>query len=84
MQRGAEPDAADRVLASALGVHAVDLMAKGKTGRVAVWRNRGVGDVSIEDVVSNKRPVSADDIVVRTALGLGIYLGDVPAPAASS
>ncbi|SDF29361.1 MULTISPECIES: ATP-dependent 6-phosphofructokinase [Thalassobaculum] len=78
VQRGAEPNAADRVLASALGVHAVDLMAKGKTGRVAVWRNRGVGDVSIEDVVSNKRPVSADDIVVRTALGLGIYLGDVP------
>lgn len=79
VQRGAEPNAADRVLASALGVHAVDLMAKGETGRVAVWRNRGVGDVSIGDVVTNKRPVAADDIVVRTALGLGIYLGDVPA-----
>jgi 6-phosphofructokinase 1 len=77
VQRGAEPVAGDRVLASALGVHAVDLMAAGKTGRVAVWRNRGVSDVSIDDVVVNQRPVAPDDVVVHTALGLGIYLGEV-------
>ena len=77
VQRGAEPGAADRVLASAFGVHAVDLLAAGRTGRVVVWSGRDVGDVSIAEVVANRRPVAADDIVLRTARGLGIYIGEI-------
>lgn len=80
VQRGAEPIAVDRVVASALGVHAVDMIAAGRTGRVAVWSRRTVGDLPIEEVAGRSRPVEADDILVRTARGLGIYLGDVAAP----
>jgi ATP-dependent phosphofructokinase / diphosphate-dependent phosphofructokinase len=77
VQRGAEPVAVDRVIASALGVHAVGLIAAGRTGRVAVWSRRTVSDLPIEDVVGQTRPVEHDDVLVRTALGLGIYLGDL-------
>jgi 6-phosphofructokinase 1 len=79
VQRGAEPVAADRVIASALGVHAVDMIAAGRTGRIAVWRRRSVGDLAIEEVAGRTRPVEPDDVLVRTALGLGIYLGDATA-----
>lgn len=80
VQRGAEPTAVDRVVASALGVHAVDMIAAGRTGRVAVWSRRTVGDLPIEEVAGRSRPVESDDILVRTAIGLGIYLGDMVAP----
>lgn len=79
VQRGAEPVAADRVIASALGVHAVDLIAAGRTGRVAVWSRRSVGDLAIEDVVGKSRLVERDDVLLCAARGLGIYLGDVDA-----
>ena len=76
VQRGAEPIAVDRVVASALGVHAVDLIASGRTGTVAVWSRRSVGELPIAEVVGRTRPVEVDDILVRTALGLGIYVGE--------
>lgn len=77
VQRGAEPSAIDRVVASALGVHAVDLIVAGRTGRVAVWRGRGVDDLAIAEVVGRSRLVERDDVLVRTALGLGIYIGEL-------
>jgi len=77
VQRGAEPIAIDRVVASALGVHAVDLVVSGRTGTVAVWSRRSVGDLPIAEVVSRTRLVEVNDILVRTALGLGIYVGEI-------
>ena len=77
VQRGAEPIAIDRVVASALGVHAVDLIVAGSAGRVAVWSRRGVGDLPLDEVVGRTRLVEPDDILVRTAQGLGIYIGDL-------
>lgn len=80
VQRGAEPIAIDRVVAGSLGVHAVDMIAAGRTGRVAVWNRRDVGDLPIDEVAGRSRCVQPDDVLVRTALGLGIYVGDL-APA---
>lgn len=45
VQRGGSPDPLDRIIASALGAHAVDLLAGGKTNRVAVWQNGEATDV---------------------------------------
>ncbi len=84
VQRGAEPSAADRVLASAFGVHAVELLAAGKSSRVVVWAGREVSDVSIQEVVTNRRPVAADDIILKTASGLGIYVGEIGTEAAET
>ena len=80
VQRGAEPIAAYRVIASALGVHSVDLVAAGRTGRVAVWSRRSVGDLPIAEIVGKLRLVEPDDVLLRAARGLGIYLGDLGTP----
>ncbi len=77
IQRGGAPDARDRMMASAFGVHAVDLVAEGRFGRMVAWRNRRLVDVPIAEAVARPHPVDVDGPVVRTARGLGICLGDV-------
>ncbi len=76
VQRGAPPDARDRLMASVFGVHAVDLIAQGKFGRMVAWRDRQVVDLAIDEVVSEPALVDLEGPVVRTARGLGICLGD--------
>ncbi|MCG8508633.1 MAG: ATP-dependent 6-phosphofructokinase [Rhodospirillales bacterium] len=74
--RGGSPVAMDRMLASAFGVHAVDLVAQGKYDRLVVWQHREVVDVPIEEVITRYREVDVNGTLVRTARGLGICLGD--------
>lgn len=76
VQRGGSPDARDRLIASAFGVHAVDLVAEGKFDRMVGWRARQVIDVPIADAISRPHAVDPDGPVARTARGLGICLGD--------
>jgi 6-phosphofructokinase 1 len=76
VQRGGTPSTTDRVLASAFGVAAVDLVAAGKSDRMVTWQNRHVVDVPIEDTISDKFGVNVEGDLVRTARGLGICLGD--------
>jgi 6-phosphofructokinase 1 len=77
IQRGGVPNAEDRLLGSMLGVHAVDLVAQDRTGRMVAWWNRDVIDVPLEEVVAVPSVVDANGPMVRTARGLGICLGDV-------
>lgn len=76
VQRGAEPNALDRVLAYAFGVHAVDLVAQGKRDRVVAWQNRLVVDVPLEEAISKCSTVSLSDPLIKTGRGLGIVFGD--------
>lgn len=76
VQRGGVPEARERVLASAFGVHAVDLIAAGRFDRMVAWRNREVVDVPIADAIARFQAVDPDGALVRTARGLGICLGD--------
>jgi len=76
VQRGGSPATTDRVLGSAFGVAAVDLIAAGKFGRMVTWQNRRVVDVPIDDSISGDRGVNIDGDLVRTARGLGISFGD--------
>ena len=76
VQRGAMPTAEDRLLATALGVRAVDLLAEGKADRMVSWWNRQVIDVPLEKVVGNSRTVDPAGALVRTARAVGICLGD--------
>jgi ATP-dependent phosphofructokinase / diphosphate-dependent phosphofructokinase len=78
VQRGAPPTAEDRLLASALGVRAVDLLAAGKADRMVSWWNRSVIDVPLERVVGRSRTVDPDGALIRTARALGVCLGDTP------
>lgn len=76
VQRGCPPSPRDRLVASAFGVHAVDLIAQGKFDRMVAWSNRGVIDVPIEEAIAHYSCVDADGTLVTTARGLGISLGD--------
>jgi ATP-dependent phosphofructokinase / diphosphate-dependent phosphofructokinase len=76
VQRGAVPTAEDRLLASALGVRAVDLLAEGKRDRMVAWWHREVIDVPLEKVVGHANTVDRDGTLVKTARALGICLGD--------
>lgn len=76
VQRGGSPCALDRVLASAFGVYAVDLVAAGRFDRMVAWQNRQVVDVPIAEAVEQYQAVDPADAVVHTARGLGIAFGD--------
>ena len=76
VQRGGQPTAQDRLLASAFGVHAVDLIAIGKSDCMVAWQNRQVVDVPIADAIKFNQQVERSSSLVKTARGLGICLGD--------
>ena len=76
VQRGSAPSYNDRVLASALGVKAVDLIAQGRCDRMVAWQNREVVDVPIEKAIAGYQAVDPDGTLVHTARGLGISFGD--------
>jgi 6-phosphofructokinase 1 len=76
LQRGAPPDARDRVIAQAFGVHAVDLIAAGKFDRMVAWQNRRVIDVPILEAIERNQVVDPEGPLVHTARGLGISFGD--------
>ena len=76
VQRGASPTYNDRLLASALGVKAVELLDEGKYGRMVAWKNGDVVDVKIEDAIAKCNVVDAGGMLVHTARSLGISLGD--------
>ena len=76
VQRGGMPSARDRLIASAFGVHAVDLIAEGKFDRMVAWQNRQVVDVPLEEAISTYQAVDPMGPLVRTARALGISMGD--------
>lgn len=76
VQRGGQPVFQDRVLASAFGIYAVDLIAQDKFDRMVAWQNRKVTDVPLAEAIAGYQAVDADGTLVKTARGLGICLGD--------
>ena len=76
VQRGCPPTYNDRLLASAFGVRAVDLIREGKFNRMVAWQNRQIVDVAIEDAIKAYQQVDLNGTLVHTARALGISLGD--------
>jgi ATP-dependent phosphofructokinase / diphosphate-dependent phosphofructokinase len=76
VQRGGGPVFQDRLIASAFGVRAVDLLMRGVRDRMVGWSERGVADWSLDRVVDTPRQIDSDDALLATARALGICLGD--------
>lgn len=76
VQRGGSPVARDRTIASAFGVHAVDLIAAKKFDRMVALQNRAIIDVPLAEAIRQPQVVDPQGALVRTARGLGICLGD--------
>jgi 6-phosphofructokinase 1 len=77
-QRGGTASPLDRLLASAFGVAAVQLVAEGQFDRMVTWQNGQVSSVPIEEAIKTYRAVNPEGTLVKTARGLGICLGDRP------
>jgi 6-phosphofructokinase 1 len=76
IQRGGTPSPLERLIASAFGVAAVDLIAEQKYDQMVTWQNRQVVSVSIADAIAQYRAVDPQGTLVKTARGLNICLGD--------
>ena len=77
VQRGAPPTANDRILASAFGVYAVDLLHAKKFDRMVALKDRKIIDVPITEAIQTYKNVERNDPLVETALSLGVYLGEL-------
>ncbi|MBE9046143.1 ATP-dependent 6-phosphofructokinase [Pleurocapsales cyanobacterium LEGE 10410] len=75
-QRGGISSPLDRILASAFGVAAVNLIAQEKYDRMVAWQDRQVISIPIAEAIKDYRVVDPEDTLVKTARGLGICLGD--------
>lgn len=76
VQRGCPPNHTDRLLGQTMAVHAVDLIAQGKFGRMVAWQNRQVVDIPLKEAIATYQAVSPDSTMLKTARALGICVGD--------
>ncbi|MDP1548053.1 MAG: 6-phosphofructokinase [Anaerolineales bacterium] len=60
IQRGGSPTAYDRLLASRMGVKAVEALVEGTHGMMTGLKGKGVEFIPLVDVVSNKRKVNME------------------------
>ncbi len=65
VQRGGTPTAFDRLLASRMGVAAVDLVAEGRTGRMVCLTGGAIDSVPLSDVLAGPRAV--DPAILKVA-----------------
>jgi len=73
--RGGTPVAADRVLGTQFGFHAVELLASGKTERLVVMRNQEVTDIDIRAAANKQRLVPEDHQLIRACQAVGVRFG---------
>jgi 6-phosphofructokinase 1 len=60
IQRGGTPTAYDRLLASRMGVKAVEALVEGKHGVMTGLKGKGIDFIPLLDVISNKRKVNME------------------------
>lgn len=86
LQRCGVPSSFDRILATVFGIKALDLIEEECYNRLVVWQNGSVESKSLEQIMPMIKwchqektcpsPVDPEGFMVRTALSLGIYLGE--------
>ena len=71
VQRGGTPSARDRVTATRMGEHAVQLLAAGKSDRIVCVQHGLVTDVDTEEGLAMTRSIMARDLeVLDTMTGI--------------
>lgn len=75
-QRGGIPVAFDRILASAMGVKAFDLVEAGDFGKMVSFRNNEMTSVWLKDAISRYHSIGQDHYLLGAARKLGIAFGD--------
>ena len=75
-QRGGTPVAFDRILASAMGVKAFELIEKEEFGNMVAYKNNRIEAVTIKEAISKYNVLKLDGYLINTARKLGISFGD--------
>ena len=75
IQRGGNPSPFDRNLATRLGGHATELIAKGSFGRMVCIQGNNVCSVDLSDVAGKTKLVPADHDLILQGLNMGISFG---------
>ncbi len=60
MQRGGSPTCRDRVMASAMGAKAIEILAEGKTKRIVAWKHGEFCDYDIEEALEMQKDLNDD------------------------
>jgi ATP-dependent phosphofructokinase / diphosphate-dependent phosphofructokinase len=76
LQRGGTPSAADRLLATRLGVACADAIELGDFGVMIAARGEEARSVPLEKVVGKRKTVPLDHPWISTARSIGVSLGD--------
>ncbi|MBU0935524.1 MAG: 6-phosphofructokinase [Spirochaetes bacterium] len=76
LQRGGIPAAYDRVLATAFGTAAADLLQAGEFGRMVTKRADSIGSIALAEVADRTRTVPVDHYLIGTARRVDTCFGD--------
>ncbi|WP_017326944.1 ATP-dependent 6-phosphofructokinase [Synechococcus sp. PCC 7336] len=76
IQRGGTPSATDRLIATAFGVRAVDLIAEEQFDCMVGWCNHKVEVLPIAKAIAEYGCLDSTDTLIQTARGMSICLGD--------
>lgn len=74
IQRGGTPNAADRMLAKAYGVAAINAYLAGEFGKMVTYRSLGMTAVPIAQAVATLKRVTPDELEYQTARQLGVFI----------
>lgn len=75
IQRGGTPSHYDRIIGTAYGVKAVELVSERKFGKIVTFVGGKMLEADYKDVAGKYRPVEEDDLYLATADAIGICLG---------
>ncbi len=75
IQRGGNPSAFDRILATRLGAHATALIAKKDFGRMVCLKNEEITSTSLHKVAGKLKLVEADNDLITQGKRMGISFG---------
>lgn len=78
VQRGGTPLAADRVLATQFGDHAMELLRAGKRNRLVVMQGMRLMDIDLREAAGKQRLVPTDHPLVEAARSVYVSFGDDP------
>jgi 6-phosphofructokinase 1 len=76
IQRGGTPSPFDRILASRLGTHAAELIARGEFGRMVALKGDAIDSIPLSETAGKVKTVPVDDPMIREAKSLGTCFGD--------
>ena len=76
VQRGGTPVAFDRLLATAMGVKAFEMIKNEEFGKMVTYRNNHIESVDLSEAIKEPKLLHPDHYLVRTAKSIGISFGD--------